>query len=111
MSEAASVDHKASLTRLALFALFLLVARPAVAGEVALTSTQVPFGYDVLPNVTYVRRPGGEGKLILFVPSDRTSATAGGELDVHTIWCWEFSPVHPATLIPNVIPPIRQGLF
>src|SRR5437763_16674296 len=72
MSEAASVDYKASLTRLALLALFLLVACPAVEGEVALTSTQVPFGYAVLPNVTYVRRPGWDGKLYLFVPSDRT---------------------------------------
>ena len=75
MSEAASVNYKASLTRLALFALFLLVACPAVQGEVALTSTQVPFGYDVLPNVTYVRRPAWDGKLDLFVPSDRTSST------------------------------------
>lgn len=64
-----------SPTHAGIFALFLLAACPAVKGEAVLTSAQVPFGYDVLPNVTYVHRPAWDGKLDLFLPSDRTPST------------------------------------
>ena len=38
-------------------------------------SARIPFDYEVLPNVTYVHRTGWEGKLDLFLPTNRTSAT------------------------------------
>jgi len=35
----------------------------------------IPFDYEILPNVTYVHRAGWEGKLDLYLPTNRTAAT------------------------------------